>query len=161
MRFHLGGMAGRRNKGARGQPALSNWRHRAVAKAMAPWSEKASPSLGKKRAGRQVLPDEPMDGKSHRRCAAVVEKGRQSFIVTLGHHGILRTMEALKAHVGDFALKVPLGSGYLSLPDNKTSTRHGRKRQSRLRTHSLLPGLVKLCEGKAPGGASALFQRQP
>ena len=79
----------------------------------------------------------------------------------VSHHGILRAMEALNAHVGDFTLKVPLGSGYLSLPDNKTSTRHGRKRQSRLRTHSLLPGLPSCAKARRLESASALFQRQP
>ena len=71
---------------------------------------------------------------------------------SVSHHGILRAMEALDAHVGDFTLKVPLGSGYLSLPDNNTSTRHGRKRQTKtLEDPELVAWASKWCEGKTPG----------
>ena len=79
------------------------------------------------------------------------KKERQSFVVALGHHCILRTMEALNAHVGDFTLRVPLGSGYLSLPDTKTSTRHGRAEAVTLEDPELVAWASKLCEGKAPG----------
>ena len=69
---------------------------------------------------------------------------------SVSHHGILRAMEALDAHVGDFTLKVPLGSGYLSLPDTKTSTRHGRAEAGTLEDPELVAWASKLCEGKVP-----------
>ena len=96
----------------------------------------------------------PMSRWMARAIAGVLlwwKKERQSFVVALGHHGILRTMEALNAHVGDFTLRVPLGSGYLNLPDTKTSTRHGRAEAVTLEDPELVAWASKLCEGKAPG----------
>ena len=56
-------------------------------------------------------------------------KEPQGFVVALGHHCLLRTMEALGTRAGDYSLRVPLGTGYLSLPGTKTSTRHGRNEE--------------------------------
>ena len=75
----------------------------------------------------------------------------EAFAVLLGHHAILRTMEAAGPHVGEFVLRLLLGSGYLNLPDTKTSTRHGRAEAVILDWHELVHWCAKLCEGMAPG----------
>ena len=57
----------------------------------------------------------------------------------------------LIAHVGDFTLKPPLGKGHLSLPDTRTSTRHGRAESVTLEDEEIVAWAARLCKGKLPG----------
>jgi len=76
---------------------------------------------------------------------------REAFVFLLGHYAILRTMDAAGPPVSDFVLRPLLGSGYLNLPDTKTSTRHGRAEAVTLDSPELVNWCAKLCEGMAPG----------
>ena len=90
-------------------------------------------------------------------CRALVglliywNKERQAFVVALGHHGLLRTMEALGTRAGDYSLRVPLGTGYLSLPGTKTSTRHDRSEGVTIEDPGLVAWAAELSKGLTPG----------
>ena len=78
-------------------------------------------------------------------------KEPQGFVVALGHHCLLRTMEALGTRAGDYSLRVPLGTGYLSLPGTKTSTRHSRKERVIFEDPGLVAWAAEPSKGLTPG----------
>ena len=72
-------------------------------------------------------------------------------MVLLGHHGLLRTNEYLNCHSGDFVINDLMKKGHMTLPDTKTSTRHGRSESVTLTDPEVLQ-FVSVCRaGKLPG----------
>ena len=72
-------------------------------------------------------------------------------MVLLLHHGLLRTMEGLNSRCGDYIFQMPLLRAHLSLPDTKTSKRHGRSESVSLYEAKVVKLLFMLCEKRQPG----------
>jgi len=86
-------------------------------------------------------------------------------LVLLLHHGLLRTMEGLNSRCGDFIFQLPLLKAHLSLPDTKTSKRHGRSESVSLYDAKVVKLLAMLCENRQPGdkvypGSAATFRKR-
>ena len=91
-----------------------------------------------------------------------VEEGA---MVLLLHHGLLRTMEGLSSRCGDYIFQLPLLKAHLSLPDTKTSKRHGRSESVGLYEATVVKLLAMLCENRQPGdkvysGSAATFRKR-
>ena len=71
--------------------------------------------------------------------------------MALGHQSLLRTIEALGTRACDYSLRVPLGTGYLSLPGTKTSTRHSRKERVIFEDPGLVAWAAEPSKGLTPG----------
>jgi len=75
----------------------------------------------------------------------------EALMALLMHHCLLRTMEGLNARRGDFMLQGLLMKGHLSLPDTKTSARHGRGESVSITDPQVMQLLLPIAEPLLPG----------
>ena len=86
-------------------------------------------------------------------------------MVLLLHHGLLQTMEGLNSGCSDYNCQLPPLKAHLSLPDTKTSKRHGRSESVGLYEATVVMLLAMLCENRQPGdkvysGSAATFRKR-
>ena len=76
------------------------------------------------------------------------------------HHGLFRTMEGRNSSCGDYNCQLPPLKAHLSLPDTKTSKRHGRSESVGLYDAKVVKLLTLLCENRQPETKFTLAAQQ-